>query len=336
MIKLERLTPNDFETFKSWIGSEEELVQFAGTIFTYPLTDEQLTRYITDTRRKAFKVIQEPSHEMIGHVELNLENAAPRLSRLIIGNKAYRGKKYGKKIILKLLEMAFMKHDASFVDVNVYDWNMSAMNCYQSVGFTTTPEESYSHDLNFKIWTAINMCITKTQWLDSNKLYISEHQLKKRIDLIPITKNISETIKTWEHKLSKLSNETISTVHNSQGRSIKQILGHLIDSASNNHQRIVRLQYNKQLDFPDYQQDNDLWIAIQNYQKADWKNLILLWKAYNCQITHIIKSVDQDKLSNAWQTFDGSTISLQEIIEGYGAHLELHLKEIQKLINKSK
>ncbi len=69
---------------------------------------------------------------------------------------------------------------------------------------------------------------------------------------------ICEVVKEWEEILFSLPEETISQRRNKQNRSIKQILGHLIDSASNNHQRIIRLQYNKCLEFPDYQQDNDL------------------------------------------------------------------------------
>lgn len=178
MIILSKLTPEDFETFKSWIGSEKELVQFAGTLFSYPLNDKQLHNYINNPQRKAFKVILKETHEMIGNVELNLENKTPRLSRLIIGNKHYRGKKIGKQIILKLLEMAFINYNTECVDVNVYDWNITAMKSYESVGFEETPEKSYSHEMNFKMWTAINMNITQERWLRINHLYIDDGQLK--------------------------------------------------------------------------------------------------------------------------------------------------------------
>lgn len=89
------------------------------------------------------------------------------------------------------------------------------------------------------------------------------------MDFSDVTNGIQKYIDTWEQKLTALSADTIAKKRNKQNRTIKQILGHLIDSAANNHQRIVRLQYNDKLDFPDYQQDNDLWIALQDYQNAD-------------------------------------------------------------------
>ena len=98
------------------------------------------------------------------------------------------------------------------------------------------------------------------------------------MDFSNITNGIHRYIDLWEQKLTDLSVDTITNRRNQQNRTIKQILGHLIDSAANNHQRMIRLQYNERLNFPDYQQDNDLWIALQDYQNADWNIIIQLWK----------------------------------------------------------
>ena len=97
----------------------------------------------------------------------------------------------------------------------------------------------------------------------------------QRTNFSYITDGIAKVIETEERLLNDLSVEVITQRINRQNRTIKQILGHLIDSASNNHQRMVRLQYSKDLlFFPDYRQDNDLWIALQDYQNTDWANLI--------------------------------------------------------------
>lgn len=333
MITLSKLTHRDFETFKSWITSEEELVQFAGTYFTYPLTDEQLHNYINDPQRKVFKVILKETDEVIGNIELNLENEIPRLSRLIIGNKNYRGKKIGKQIILKLLEIAFLNYATDLIDVYVYDWNLTAMKCYEKVGFEETPEESYSHEMNFKIWTAINMSITKKRWLKINHHYINHGHLKELVDFSSITDEIRDLVNIWELKLPLLSEETITKKRNQQNRSIKQIIGHMIDSASNNHQRMIRLQYHTSLTFPDYLQDNNLWVDLQDYQNSDWKNLIRLWKAYNLHIIQIITSVKQSSLDNTWKNLKNKTSTLRQLIEIYPVHFRSHLEEIQELIN---
>ncbi|PKP07978.1 MAG: hypothetical protein CVU09_17940 [Bacteroidetes bacterium HGW-Bacteroidetes-4] len=146
--------------------------------------------------------------------------------------------------------------------------------------------------------------------------------------------NWVNTIETWETELMQLSHDTITNRRNRQNRSIKQILGHLIDSVANNHQRMVRLQYNRELVFPDYQQDNDLWIALQDYQNADWHSLIQLWKHYNLHIIQVIKSVDSSTLDNYWKNFEGTSVTLRQMIEDYPVHLELHLNEIRELINQ--
>jgi hypothetical protein len=149
-----------------------------------------------------------------------------------------------------------------------------------------------------------------------------------------ITKGIQTFIDTWEQQLIDLPVDKISNRRNKQNRTIKQILGHLIDSAANNHQRMVRLQYTAKLQFPDYQQDNDLWIALQDYENADWFTLIQLWKYYNLHMIQVIKSVDMSKLDNSWQSFDGTTVTLRQMIEGYLGHIELHFNEIQELIDR--
>lgn len=154
------------------------------------------------------------------------------------------------------------------------------------------------------------------------------------IDLSSITKGIADVLAAEEPVLRNLDETVITERRNKQNRSIKQLLGHLIDSASNNHQRMVRLQYNENLSFPDYTQDNDRWIALQDYQHADWNNLIGLWKFYNLHIIQVMRSVDQTKLSNYWHDFEGNKVTLQQMIEGYLWHLNLHINDIHELIEE--
>lgn len=154
------------------------------------------------------------------------------------------------------------------------------------------------------------------------------------MDFSNVTNGILRYIDIWAQKLIDLPVDTITNKRNKQSRAIKQIMGHLIDSAANNHQRMVRLQYNDKLDFPDYQQDNDLWIALQDYQNADWNISIQLWKYYNLHMIQVIKSVDHTKLENSWQNFEGITVTLRQMIDGYLEHIELYLNEIQELIDQ--
>lgn len=143
-------------------------------------------------------------------------------------------------------------------------------------------------------------------------------------------------LEAWEPRLLSLSEEVISDRKNIQDRSIRQILGHLFDSASNNTHRIVHLQYRESpMSFPNYATmgNNDRWIAIQDYQHEDWYNLVQLWKYANLHLIHVIRNADQAKLENQWISGEDRLISLQQNIDGYLPHFELHLREIEELIH---
>lgn len=148
---------------------------------------------------------------------------------------------------------------------------------------------------------------------------------------------ILRLLEIWEPRLLALSEEVISERENRQNRSIRQILGHLIDSASNNIHRIVHLQYRENpCSFPNYASNgnNDRWIAIQNYQHEDWHNLVHWWNYTNQHLIHVIRNVNPDKLDNQWQSSEIELISLRENIEGYLPHFILHLNEMEELINQ--
>jgi len=146
-----------------------------------------------------------------------------------------------------------------------------------------------------------------------------------------------ELLEVWEPRLLALTEEVISNRHNSQNRTVKQIVGHMIDSASNNTHRIVHLQYQTiPLVFPDYANlgNNDRWIAIQNYQNEKWTDLVQLWKFTNLHIVHVINNVNPVKLDNTWLSALNEEVSLRNMIVSYLSHFELHLREIEALINQ--
>ena len=146
-----------------------------------------------------------------------------------------------------------------------------------------------------------------------------------------------ELMAAWEPRLSALSEDVVSNRRNSQNRNIKQILGHMVDSATNNTHRIIHLQYQgNPLIFPDYAAlgNNDRWIAIQNYQTENWSDLVQLWNFSNRHIIHVINNVNPDKLDNIWLSALDEEVSLRNMINGYLSHFELHLNEIEELINR--
>ncbi len=152
-----------------------------------------------------------------------------------------------------------------------------------------------------------------------------------------VIKGILQGLDTWEPVLKSLSEDTLMNKRNSQDRTIKQIVGHMVDSASNNTHRIIHLQYrDNPLSFPNYATNgnNDRWIAIQDYQHEDWNNLIQHWKYSHLHLVHIIGNVNTDKLNNEWiSESEYGNVSLKEMIIDFIRHFELHLGEIDELLN---
>jgi len=158
------------------------------------------------------------------------------------------------------------------------------------------------------------------------------------IDTPSITTEIISLIEAWYPRLTYLSQEIITSRRNSQNRNIKQILGHTVDSTSNNIHRIVHLQYQQSpLIFPNYATfgNNNRWIAIQNYHNEDWMNLIQLWKYSLLHLAHVIGNVDETRLKNEWLGGPDETITLEAMINGFTDHLKLHMSEINELINSN-
>ncbi len=152
-----------------------------------------------------------------------------------------------------------------------------------------------------------------------------------------ICRDLLSLIEEWESKLSALSGDVISQRRNSQNRTIKQIVGHMVDSASNNTHRIIHLQYQQSpLVFPDYANlgNNDRWIDIQNYQEEEWKSLVQLWKYINIHFVHVIQNINNEKLGNIWISALNERISLEAMVNDFPRHFRLHLDEIHELINR--
>ena len=117
----------------------------------------------------------------------------------------------------------------------------------------------------------------------------------------------------------------------------REIIGHLIDSASNNHQRFVRAQFQEDLVFPGYAQD--AWVSAQKYQDAPWDELLTLWRSFNLHIAHVMETASPevrlrprarhnlDEL--AWRPVPRhEPATLDYFMADYVAHLQHHLRQI--------
>jgi hypothetical protein len=112
----------------------------------------------------------------------------------------------------------------------------------------------------------------------------------------------------------------------SGGWSRKQVLGHLIDSASNNHQRFVRAALQTSLDFPGYDQDG--CVRVQAVEEADWTLLVSLWAGYNRYLAHVIAHLPDSKLETLCRIGSDEPVTLRFLAEDYLRHLLHHLGQI--------
>ena len=148
-------------------------------------------------------------------------------------------------------------------------------------------------------------------------------------DWSQLASNIVNVMNKAYQMLSGLSEETIRERPTPDAWSVKEIMGHLIDSATNNHQRFVRLQVADRLIFPDYSQDNDAWVIIQNYQNTLWKDLLDLWRVLNLHLSRVIRNVNQDCIENRWVLNEDNSITLGSLMIDYLRHMMEHLEEIR-------
>ena len=107
----------------------------------------------------------------------------------------------------------------------------------------------------------------------------------------------------------------------------KEVLGHLVDSAANNHQRFVRAMLAEELVFPAYVQND--WVSAQVYSAESWKNVLDLWSALNLHLAHIVDTIPSAKLSTQCRIGANPPMTLEALVADYIRHLVHHLAQIE-------
>ena len=146
-----------------------------------------------------------------------------------------------------------------------------------------------------------------------------------------------ETIDTAAKQMLQIPSEQNQAPRAPGKWSPKEIVGHLIDSASNNHQRFVRAQFTDDLVFAGYEQEG--WVRAQNYQGEEWSELVQLWKLYNQHILHLMAGTPEEtrmklrKKHNLHQIASDSLsenepVTLDWFMRDYVDHMKKHLGQI--------
>jgi hypothetical protein len=135
-------------------------------------------------------------------------------------------------------------------------------------------------------------------------------------------------------RLEQISQTNAETKSSTTAWSPKEELGHLLDSAANNHQRIVRVQSEDKLAMPGYEQNR--WVAINRYQHRDWKDLIEVWQALNRQLLAAAESVPDSAWSHTLTVAASQPMTLEFVFDDYVTHMLHHLQHIGIDVNDIK
>lgn len=149
-----------------------------------------------------------------------------------------------------------------------------------------------------------------------------------------LSNDLSPTVDSFYLKHKNISDRTASKRPEPNEWSLKEIIGHLVNSASNNQQRFLGLQYVPEIQFPPYQKYHLQWLEREKFNELKFEDLFLLWRQYNVLNAHIIANIDAGTLDNMLEMEDGRKIPLKAIAADYVKHLKIHLSQFEETLSK--
>jgi len=141
-----------------------------------------------------------------------------------------------------------------------------------------------------------------------------------------IANELSQIVQSAAERLRSISAAEAGYKPSEAKWSQKEVIGHLIDSAANNHQRFVRAQQANELVSPTY--DQEQWVSLQDYNSTSWPDLKELRRLYNLHLVHVIRRIPAEKLQVKCTIGGKEPVTLGSVIDQYLAHLKHHLDKI--------
>ena len=173
MIRLEYFTKKDFKQLISWITDEHLLQNWSGSLFKFPLNNKSLEWYIEGTNDLEtsdafiYKAIDTKTEEVVGHISLggiSRNNKAGRISRVLVGDNAEKGRGICTKMVKEVCKIGFEDLQLHRISLGVYDFNKSAVRCYEKAGFV---KEGVMRDVlkqDNTYWSLIEMSMLEDEW----------------------------------------------------------------------------------------------------------------------------------------------------------------------------
>jgi hypothetical protein len=137
---------------------------------------------------------------------------------------------------------------------------------------------------------------------------------------------IADFSTTLDHAAAQLPRIAESSARTDGHWSRKQVLGHLIDSAANNHQRFVRGQLDPELASPGYEQEK--WVEVERFEDCEWTELVQFWLAYNRHLLHLMSQVRPESRATPIRIGGDDPVTLEFVMIDYVRHLKHHLHQI--------
>ncbi|MCY6372606.1 GNAT family N-acetyltransferase [Clostridium ganghwense] len=179
MTKLEYLEKEDLEKIIDWNinRSPDYLLQWAGPMYNYPLTISQVEDYFFNDVKKdnsnifVYKIRLVDTDEIIGTIELreiDKSNKVGRVCRFLIGEETVRGKGIGTRVLKEVLRIGFEDLKFEKIKLEVFDFNYSAIKCYENVGFVKERLLENVRKSSTGYWNLYEMAISKIEWQINN------------------------------------------------------------------------------------------------------------------------------------------------------------------------
>lgn len=154
-----------------------------------------------------------------------------------------------------------------------------------------------------------------------------------------LSKELLELIEDFKSEFISIGENFASIKLSEDKWTLKEIIGHLVDSASNNHQRILRMKMTDHLNFPDYK--NTQWLELQQHNRMKFADLLGLFYFYNKLLANIIENISEEELVHRWEVqWDPKEdfIILEALVKHYVVHMRghfTHMKERVAEINET-
>ncbi|CDQ20056.1 GNAT family N-acetyltransferase [Halobacillus karajensis] len=172
MVELKFFERANFQQLINWIETPEFLLQWGGPKFSFPLDEAQLESYLKNANDKdsevlIYSVVEKETDSIIGHISLgkiDRTNKSARVGKVLVGDKSVRGKGIGQQIMTEILKIAFDELGLHRVSLGVFDFNSSAIACYEKAGFKKEGLLRDSRRIGNEYWSLWEMSVLENEW----------------------------------------------------------------------------------------------------------------------------------------------------------------------------